>query len=212
MKILRPQKILFNNLKKINNLLDEIKNSHELNNIIIEDYKERDIEITDIEVEKAILNNTEIINGNLQNNTFIDVEFNNCNFSNTSFENNCFIRCEFNNCKLTGCNFTESRMYNVSYIETNLCYSNFSMASIENVFFDNTCLKNSSFQENKLKDIIFRQADLTQVQFFKTSLKEIDFSDSKIEGMAVSLEDIKGAIINEFQVIDLLYLLGVKLK
>ena len=49
--------------------------------------------------------------------------------------------------------------------------------------------------------------------FGKTDvLKGIDFSDSKIEGIAVSLEDIRGAIINEFQAIDLLYLIGVKIK
>ena len=32
------------------------------------------------------------------------------------------------------------------------------------------------------------------------------------ENDAIELEDIKGAIINEFQSVDLLYLLGVKLK
>ena len=62
------------------------------------------------------------------------------------------------------------------------------------------------------KNIIFKTSDLTQVQFLKTSLKGIDFSDSKIEGIAVSIEDIKGAIINQFQAIDLLYLIGVKIK
>jgi len=49
-------------------------------------------------------------------------------------------------------------------------------------------------------------------QFFKTSLKGIDLSTCKIERVAVSIEDIKGAIIDQFQAIDLLYLLGVKIK
>ena len=49
-------------------------------------------------------------------------------------------------------------------------------------------------------------------QFFKVSLNGIDLSDSKIEGMSVSIEDIKGAIIDQFQAVDLLYLLGVKVK
>ena len=48
--------------------------------------------------------------------------------------------------------------------------------------------------------------------FYRTSLKDIDLSDSNIAGISVQLEDIKGAIINEFQAVDLLYLLGVKLK
>ena len=53
---------------------------------------------------------------------------------------------------------------------------------------------------------------INQVQFFKTSLKGIDLSDSNIDGIAVSIENIKGAIINQFQAIDLLYLIGVKIK
>ena len=86
------------------------------------------------------------------------------------------------------------------------------MASIENVLFENTVLKNSNFQENNLKNIIFKNADLTQAQFFKTSLKDIDFSESTIDGITVLTEDIKGAIINEFQAIELISLLGIKIK
>lgn len=86
------------------------------------------------------------------------------------------------------------------------------MASMKNILFKSTTLRNSNFQENKMKNILLKEADLTQAQFFKTSLKGIDFSDSIIEGIAVSLEDVKGAIISQFQAFDLLYLLGVKIK
>ena len=36
MSILRPQKILFNNLKKIENFVDEIRDNEELDNVYIE--------------------------------------------------------------------------------------------------------------------------------------------------------------------------------
>ena len=49
-------------------------------------------------------------------------------------------------------------------------------------------------------------------QFFKTSLKDIDLSESQIQGMAITMEDIKGATIDIVQAADLLYLLGVKIK
>ena len=60
--------------------------------------------------------------------------------------------------------------------------------------------------------MLLKEVDLTQTQFFKTSLNGIDLSQSIIEGIAVSLEDIRGAIIDSFQAINLLYLLGVKIK
>ena len=40
----------------------------------------------------------------------------------------------------------------------------------------------------------------------------MDLSNSIIEGIAITIDDIKGAIIDQSQSIDLLYLLGVKVK
>ena len=113
---------------------------------------------------------------------------------------------------MTGCNFIEARLYNVCFIETNINYANLATTSMENVLFKNTGLRNSNFQENSLKNVFFEKADLTQSMISKTSLKNIDLSDSIIEGIAVSIDDIKGAIINQFQAVDLLYLIGVKIK
>lgn len=212
MSILKPQQITLESLSKIEKPLEEIQKDDEIENIIIEDYKKEEIELTDITIKKAIINNTEIISSNLEKNTFIDVQFNNCNFSNTSFYNCSFIRCEFNNCKLTGCNFIENGLYDIGFIDTNMNYTNVSMSSMKNILFKNTMLRNSCFNENETKNIILKEADLTRAQFFKTSLKAVDLSDSIIESIAVSIEDIKGAIINEFQSLDLMYLLGVKIK
>lgn len=84
---------------------------------------------------------------------------------------------------------------------------------IENVCFDKATLRNSNFQENKLRNVYFQNnTDLTQAQIFKTSFKNIDLSETIIDGIAISQEDIKGAVIESFQAIDLLYLLGVKIK
>ena len=212
MSIVKPKKLVLNNLRKIENFNESNDIENEFENVSIDCYKDSNLDLIEMCVEKAIFNNIDITNSNLEKNSFIDVTFNNCNFSNTSFENSSFIRCEFNNCKLTGCNFVESRIYNVSFFDSNISYANFSLASMENMLFENSILRNSSFQENRLKNIIFKKADLTQAQFFKTSLKEIDFSDSIIEGIAVSIEDIRGAIIDQYQALDLLYLLGVKIK
>ena len=56
-----------------------------------------------------------------------------------------------------------------------------------------------------MKNTYFENVDLTQAKFFKTSLKDIDLSSSKIEGIAITIEDIKGVTIDQFQVMDLLY-------
>ena len=103
-------------------------------------------------------------------------------------------------------------LHNVAFIGTNAKYINLSLASLEKVIFEDTVLRNSYFQENKLKNVYFKKADLSQAQFFKTSLKDIDISDANIEEIAISIEDIKGATIDQMQALDLLYLIGVKIR
>lgn len=213
MKIVKPQKVLLENLVKtqIEELKDE-ENIENIENIIISDVTSEKFELYNAKIENTILKNVEILKGKIIKNTFIDVIFEKCNLSNTDFESCCFIRCEFKNCKLSGCNFMESRLYNVSIINTNASYINLALANLENVLFSETILRNSYFQENKLKNVYFEKADLTQAQFTKTSLKDVDLLTSFIAGLAISIENIRGAIIDTYQASDLLYLLGIKIK
>ena len=210
MEILKPQKKYFEKLQNKN--LCDISHSEDIEYCYFENEDCNNIELWDFKFQYCKFNHVCMQQGKLEKITFIDVIFDNCNFSNTEFTECAFIRCEFNNCKLSGCNLSENRLYNVSFLETNASYANLSMASAENVLFKDTNLRNSYFQETKIKNIYFENADLTQVQFFKTSLKGIDLSSSKIEGIAVTIDDIKGAIIDQLQAMDLLYLIGVKIK
>ena len=67
-------------------------------------------------------------------------------------------------------------------------------------------------QDSILKNVKFDNIDFTKAQIFNTRLKDIDLSTCIIQGLSTTLADIKGAIIDQFQAIDLLYLIGVKLK
>ena len=213
MNILKPQKLFLNDSQ--NEKLDQVMEKFQEKKIEraqFECEEKYEIELYDVEFEYCKFNKITILSSKLEKATFKDVIFDNCNFANTSFMNSTFIRCEFNNCKLEGANLADSILYNVSFIGTNAKYINLSLASLERVVFDDTILRNSYFQENKLKNVYFKKADLTQSQFFKTSLKNIDISNANIEGIAISIDDIKGAIIDQMQALDLLYLIGVKIK
>ena len=208
MKIQKPQKLENLEEKELNHILEmeEIKYAYFQNQECDE------ISLWDFQFECCKWNRVSMQKAKMEKVTFRDILFENCNFSNTDFVECSFIRCEFRNCKISGCNFAENGLYHISFVETNANYSNLSMASIENVLWKESQMRNSYFQETKIRNIGFEQVDLTQAQFFKTSLKGIDVSTCKIEGIAISLEDIKGAIVDGLQAMDLLYLLGVKVK
>lgn len=210
MHITKPEKVS-KELVEIKSQLDSLK-SEDIEYYYFHNEKYKNINLFDIQLSHCIFSNIDIQEGKLEKITFLDVIFNNCDFSNTEFLDTSFIRCEFNNCKLAGCNLAEDRLYNVTINGTNCTYINLTMASMKNVLFKETSLRNGYFQETKIKNIYFENVDLRQAQFFKTSLKNIDLTSSNIEGIAISLEGIKGAIIEQLQVMDLIYLLGVKLK
>ena len=63
-----------------------------------------------------------------------------------------------------------------------------------------------------LKNVKFDNIDFTKAQIFNTRLKDIDLSTCIIQGLSTTLVDIKGAIINELQIMDLAYLLNIKIK
>ena len=65
---------------------------------------------------------------------------------------------------------------------------------------------------NFLKENKFDNIDFTKAQIFNTRLKDIDLSTCIIQGLSTTLADIKGAIINELQIMDLAYLLNIKIK
>lgn len=208
MFIRKPQKISSERLKHM-----KIKDfSEQMEYCIFEREEDHFLKEQEIDFEHCQFRHFSSQYAEWKNVTFSDTIFVNCDFSNSRFIHNCFVQCEFRNCKMTGCDFSENRFYHVSFVETNANYLNLSMASLENVLFQNTQARNSYFQETKMKQIYFETVDLTQAQFFKTSLNGVDLSSSKIEQIAVSIEDIKGAIIEQFQAVELLYLLGVKIK
>ena len=57
MNILKPQKMLFDNLRTIENLQSELMENDELENVKIKDYSTSNLEVFDVTCNKAIFNN-----------------------------------------------------------------------------------------------------------------------------------------------------------
>ena len=113
---------------------------------------------------------------------------------------------------MTGCNFIENTFMSVQMQDTNLNYANMSNTTFNNLKLKDTTLINSYMQDSILKNVKFDNIDFTKAQIFNTRLKDIDLSTCIIQGLSTTLVDIKGAIINELQIMDLAYLLNIKIK
>ena len=107
MNILKPQKILFDKLENVIDILVEFQKKDEIENVNFEEYKNENIELTDITIRKAIFTNIEITDSNLEKNTFIDIEFKNCNLDYSNFSGCNLKKVKFISCKLNDSAFNE---------------------------------------------------------------------------------------------------------
>lgn len=73
-------------------------------------------------------------------------------------------------------------------------------------------VKWKDFLECTLKQTRFESCDLNRAKFSHTSLNTIDLSSSEFDAIAVSIDDIKGAIVNESQALGFLEMLQLKIK
>lgn len=141
-----------------------------------------------------------------------DVRFENCDLSNLSFANTTFYRVEFCSCKLVGTNFAETTLNHVYMKECNAHYINLAMSKIRTARFENCDFRNGSFNDSKLMPAAFDNCQLIEADFSHTSLKGIDLRTSRLSGIQLNLPDLRGAIVNSLQAMELIPLLGVSIQ
>ena len=77
---------------------------------------------------------------------------------------------------------------------------------------ENTNLQSASMNEVRWKNIMFSECNFNKSELVRTKLKGIDFSNCELNGITVNISDLNGAIVNEFQALELSKLLGLKIK
>lgn len=168
---------------------------------------EKNIEIKECEFSGIIFDKEEIKFSNIE-----DVKFINCDLSNISFIDTSFYRVRFENCKLFGINFIDCNLDN-AVIKDSLCnMSNIAGAKIINSKICNSNFKDSRIMSCNFKKVIFDDINFINSEFINTSLKNIDLSSCNIEKIKIDLDSIKGAVVSFEQSLDLIGLLGIKIK
>ena len=183
----------------------EILKDYIFNNESIE--LDKNVEIKRCKFDGIIFDEVNIKFGTLEN-----VEFINCDLSNLSFIDTHIFRVSFKNCKLFGINFIDTTLDNI-IIEDSMCsMANLTGIKINNSKISDSNFKSSSINNSELKNLILDRVNFSNSDFINTKLKDIDLSSCNIEEINIDLNCIKDAIISLEQTMDLIGLLGVKIK
>lgn len=141
-----------------------------------------------------------------------DVRFENCDLSNISFAGTTFYRVEFISCKLLGTNLSETTLNHVRMEGCSSRYINLAMSKMRTVRFTNCDFRTGSFNDSKLLAAAFDNCELTEADFSHTPLKGIDLRTNRIAGIQLNIADLRGAIVNPMQAMELLPMLGVVIE
>ena len=152
--------------------------------------------IENSEVEKNIFQKCTFENFQLAGVLFKNVRFNDCYTLNTGIKHSKLIRSEFNESKLLGISFDSSIGSDITFLNCNCQFADFRETKFKRTIFENCILREADFQGADLNGVTFNNCDLREAQFSFAILDGTNFCSSRIEGIKIQTESLRGAIVS----------------
>lgn len=167
----------------------------------------RQLEIRTSLFDHIFFDHFELTNGYL-----LDVVLEGCDLANAHFSNTLFRRVIFKSCKLVGADFSDCSFDQVLFDNCLMPMSNFSHFTSKGIHFQQCDMNNTSFMECLLKKVSWKDCKLTHTEFLHAPLANVDLTTCQIDGISLTLNDLKGAIVTSSQALALSHLLGLQIK
>lgn len=194
------------------NLTDDIQNQELYCGLYDNDVIEDSVKFINGKIEECHFKGIDFKMITLKNLELIDVCFEDCDLSNKEFSTNAFTRVTFKRCKLLGINLSAMSLKNVYFENCNLRYSSMNQTKMHQCSFEDCDLNEAYLVEDKLISTELKECSLNKIELRKTSLNSMDISTCEVRGIHTDFESIRGAYIGEYQALDFISLLGLRLK
>ncbi len=132
-----------------------------------------------------------------------DVRFETCDLSNSIWKEGKANRLEIVDSKLTGFQLTKADLSNLLMDNCMGKLVQFHSSKFKNTTFKNCQLKGADFRYCDLSNVRFINCDLQEAEFYYANLCGTDFRGSQLQGFKAQQQDLKGAIIDSQQAIEL---------
>jgi uncharacterized protein YjbI with pentapeptide repeats len=153
--------------------------------------------------EHAYLKNVRMGSTKLGRVQISDARFEGCELSNAHWRECSLQRIEIIGCRMTGFRASESYMQHTLLKDCKAEVSEFRFAKFKAVRFENCILREADFQNADLRGASFSDCDLRGAQLSGAQLSGTDLRGSQLEGINVPLENLKGAVIDSSQIVEL---------
>ena len=147
---------------------------------------------------------------NLNKLRLVDTRAEVCDFSGATWEKPRLRRVEFIGCRLLGMQLLEAQLEDVLFRDCKLEDVLFASAMCKAVRFEKCMLRGAMLEESDLTGVVFQECDLTSISFLDSNLNEVDLRGSVLNGLQANPKDMRGAIIDPAQAIQVVSLFGVR--
>jgi uncharacterized protein YjbI with pentapeptide repeats len=141
-----------------------------------------------------------------------DVRLVKCDLSNAVMQGFEATRIEFVDCRMTGMKAIQCRWEDVLVENCDLRYAQLSEGHFQHSEFKSCNLGDADLRGANIEGAIFTDVMLRRADLSKARLQGTDLRGAEIEGITVQPEDLRGAIVNVAQAMDLSRLLGLIIK
>lgn len=148
--------------------------------------------------------------GKMKSCLFQDVIFEKCDFSNCDFSEGVFRRVRFDTCRMMGTDLSSSSFTDTVFHNGQCAYINLNGSKWKDCLMEGTLFCEGSLSMCTFRTTDVSHCDFSGCEFAHTPMKDFNLSSSEIEGIAVTPQDLKGAIINAEQAIACAKILGLK--
>jgi uncharacterized protein YjbI with pentapeptide repeats len=157
--------------------------------------------------KRLVLNQAELALAQL-----FDTRFDGCDLAGSTWNKAHWRRAELLGCRMIGMKVLDSGLEDMLFQKCNGELARFWSTSFKRARFEQCVLREASFVDSHLSGVIFRDCDLSNADLRGAKLNGANFRGSNISGVQVSIEALRGTIMDAAQVVQLASLLGITIK
>ncbi len=163
-------------------------------------------------INSCVFENCRFVSASLLAFGFCDVIFRNCDLSNINLSESRFTRVRFIDCRMTGSNLSGGELTHTVMERVQARYLILSGSKLRHVYIRECDLAGSMNDSCKVEGMQLEETNLADSEWYYTPMKNIDLSTCDVTGIRLQGTELKGAVIDSNQAIDLVRLLGVVIK
>jgi uncharacterized protein YjbI with pentapeptide repeats len=166
----------------------------------------------DLRCEEVVFAGTTLRRSVWQGVSLVDARLKACDLSNADWQHARMQRVEFESCNLTGANFSNAQIHHARFAGCKLLLAPFLETKFSACAFTNCNLEQADFTGTDLRQAVFDHCRLGGARFFGAQLAGADLRGSDLARLGVTAQELRGAIVEQGQLVQIAPLLGVVVK